>query len=274
MTWRSPKMASVSSMFARRAAASEGSFSRDDAKAKLQKLRDRLAKEGKLPEAAKDKAVTVDVLAEVSAHSIPLGQQAAHLNDPVMHDIRVDSPTEHHGFPEPPGQAAVLNKVYSESGFSYAGRRDMANKWSAVLTETVTPSNMMVQQNQHLAAKLGRPLRESDLRVQRTQIKAQAMASASVLVGTVLCMCGAALAGAVLWRKYGKPKSTEDLRLASARVAEQQQVRSDNLKEVVGPVVSKVKITAGAAVTEHPGLVHLSEGLKQTKAIRPDPMRK
>ena len=63
------RMLSVGSMFARRAAASEGSHARDEAKAMLRKRRERLEREGKLDSTAASNSkqhtgVTVDVLGQ------------------------------------------------------------------------------------------------------------------------------------------------------------------------------------------------------------------
>ena len=70
----------MADLFGRRAHASESSYSRDRDKEKLARLQEFLRKEGyHIPErpasaAASPAQPTVDVLAEISAHSLPLGK--------------------------------------------------------------------------------------------------------------------------------------------------------------------------------------------------------
>lgn len=70
----------MADLFGRRAHASESSYSRDRDKEKLARLQEFLRKEGyHIPErpataAASPALPTVDVLAEISAHSLPLGK--------------------------------------------------------------------------------------------------------------------------------------------------------------------------------------------------------
>jgi anti-sigma factor RsiW len=214
----------------------------------------------------------VDVLAEISANELPLGRLSAHHADPKVHDISIPGPdpTQRLAAEQSlPTQSAVAAEIYRNSGMTYAGR----SNWFAQLQETVTPSNMLMVQQQAMEAKLRRPLRAREMLQMRERARASAIASASVLLGTVVCMCGAALAGAVVWRQYGRPKSREELGGASEALARQQEKRARDLRETVGPIVSSVKVSAGAAITAHDGLKNLSAGLKQTNATRPEPPR-
>jgi len=105
----------------------------------------------------------------------------------------------------------------------------------------------------------------------RENAKASAVASAAVLVGTAACLCGAALAGVFVWRQYGKPKTQAELSQAAARLTSQQQERERSLREAVGPVASKIKVSAGAAVTESESLASFAAGLKENRATRATP---
>ena len=49
----------------------------------------------------------------------------------------------------------------------------------------------------------------------------QAMASGSIIFGTVACAMAGMLAAVVMWRLYGRPNSTEDLQAASAQISKQ-----------------------------------------------------
>ena len=69
----------MADLFGRRAHAAESSYSRERDKEKLARLQDFLRKEGyHIPEKPAEPAYpalpTVDVLAEISAHSLPLGR--------------------------------------------------------------------------------------------------------------------------------------------------------------------------------------------------------
>ena len=87
-------MSSVGAMFSRRAAASEGSHAREESKARLRRLKEKLIKEGTLPEGTprKEATTTVDVLAEISANELPLGRLAAHEQEPTRQDITACAP--------------------------------------------------------------------------------------------------------------------------------------------------------------------------------------
>ena len=49
----------------------------------------------------------------------------------------------------------------------------------------------------------------------------QAMASGSIIFGTVACAMAGMLAAVAMWRLYGRPNSTEDLQAASAQISKQ-----------------------------------------------------
>jgi hypothetical protein len=63
-------------------------------------------------------------------------------------------------------------------------------------------------------------------------------------------------------------QSSTELGVAAEELARRQQQREAALREVVGPVVNRVKETAGAALAEHEGLSNLAAGLSQTTATR------
>lgn len=162
-----PTMSSLGDMFSRRAAASESSFARDDAKRSLQRLNERQekllleqtekvddlrvlrdstinsavrnalntklereqqrledlhAQTAKMARLTAGQAQysdsTVDVLAEISAHSLPLGRASAHLADPVVYDNSVAPPDLTAPMPKLPSQAAVASEIYRDSPMS------------------------------------------------------------------------------------------------------------------------------------------------------------
>lgn len=305
----------MNNMFARRAAASEGSHARDEAKMALKRLSDRQQKAlsdmtekiGELQtmlSGTKNSAVrsaiaskieqqehaladmreqlakleartntatstTIDVLAEISAHEAPLGRPGAHLSDPTRQDIRVPPPDPSVPTPKLPSQSAVVAQIYRDSPMTYAG-----GGWVS-LRKLLSPSNMLTTQTQAMETRLGRPLKEQEMLRMKQQAKANAMASAAVLVGTFCCFVAASFAGLYVWRQYGKPRSSEQLSEAQAKIVKQQNEREARLRDAVGPVVSKVKVSAETAIAEHEGLSNLATGLSQTSALKyiPPPAR-
>lgn len=304
----------MNGMFARRAAASEGSHARDEAKVALRRLSekqqqalsdqtDKLAELNKMFSSTKNSAMrnavkakieqeqsvlsemhtqlekleertsaamestTVDVLAEISAHSAPLGRPDARHADPTVQDIFVPPPDPTAPTPKLPSQSAVVAKIYRDSPMTYAG-----GGWAS-LRKMLGPSNMLSMQTKAMESKLGRPLREQELLKMKQQAKGSAMASAAVLVGTFCCMAAATFAAVVVWRQYGKPKTSEQFGEAQTKLARQQNQRETRLRETVGPVISKVKASAETAIAEHEGLSNLAAGLSQTSATRYVPPR-
>ena len=211
-------------------------------------------------------ALTVDVLAEISAHELPLGRGSAK-DEPTVYDIAIPSPDPSVPVPPQPTQTAVMADIYRESGMTYAGSRS-GKGWFRMLTAASSPSNMLQMQSNAMETKLGRPLRPREVTEMQQRARATAMASASMLLGTFCCVVGAAFAGVVIWRKYGKPKTSEELAHASQQVQTAQNEREERLREFVGPVVSKVKLTAGAALHQHEGLANLAAGLSTATATR------
>ena len=263
------RMLSVGSMFARRAAASEGSHARDEAKAMLRKRRERLEREGKLDSTAASNSkqhtgVTVDVLAEISAMDLPLGAPSAHHAEPLVHDVSVPPPDPKLGTPQLPSQSAVAAEIYRNSGMTYAGRND----WASMMKSAIAPSNMLATQQDAMAQRLGRPLREREKIKMIEEARASALASVSVLVGTIVCCMGATLAGVFVWRRYGRPKTREEVGAAAEQLQRQQQERERQLRAVVGPVASQIKLSAGAAVTESESLQNFADGLKHNRGTR------
>ena len=106
----------MADLFSKRAHASESSFSREEQKAKMARLRERLRKEGYIiPEKpasdrpASSAAPTVDVLAEISAHDLPLGKVAVtHVH--AFTGPAAPDPTR--PVPKMPSQAAVASEIY------------------------------------------------------------------------------------------------------------------------------------------------------------------
>ena len=113
-------MSTFSSAFTRRGRASEGSFTREADKIKLRKLRDELAKEGKLPPKSMSwgRLPTVDQLAEISAHSVPYSV-SAHNAEPTKYEIRVPPPDSTKPIPELPTTSQVAGDIYRE----YTGKK-------------------------------------------------------------------------------------------------------------------------------------------------------
>lgn len=211
-------------------------------------------------------AVTVDVLAEISAHELPLGQVSAK-DEPTVYQFGIPPPDPSAPVPTPPTSTAVMADIYRESGMTYAGSRS-GKGWFGLLTAATSPSDMLQTQSKAMESRLGRPLRAREVTEMQQRARATAMASASMLVGTVCCVLGAAFAGVVVWRRYGKPRTSEELTHASQQVQRAQNEREGKLREVVGPMVSKVKVTVGAALHQHEGLANLAAGLSTATATR------
>ena len=344
-------MSSVSGMFARRAAASEGSHARDEAKASLlrwnekhekevtkqlekistlqrrcdklqnetiragvveqvereqrilEELRAKFARLASITATAKSSsssdANTVDVLAEISAHSLPLGKSGAHHAAPTVYewgpnvelpqvsrqevDQAFDQATDPLTALKPPVAPEIRSasaKVFEwEAQLGGGGGGGGGGARQPALDPTVqqmlSPSSMLALQQQAMERRLGRPMREDEAQRMRSEAKASAMASASVLVGTACCMVAAAFAGVFVWRQYGKPRSREQLEEAQGAVAKQQMERKARYEALVGPVVSTIRSTAEVAIPEHEGLKNLAAGLSTNQATRyvPPPAR-
>lgn len=316
-------------MFARRAAASEGSHARDEAKANLlrwhEKNETEISKQvekisamqrecDKLKNAAIRRAVeeqidveklvleekrstfekikrnaaaagndqTVDVLAEISAHSLPLGKAGKHHAAPTVYEWgpNVDLPeVSKQEVAQAYAQAtdplvALKPSVAPEIRSASAKLSDGANLGGGhpavqpSVQQMLNPTGMLALQQQAMEKRLGRPMRESEALKMKAEAKASAMASASVLVGTACCMVAGAFAAVVVWRQYGKPRSREQLEEAQAMVSRQQQDRKARYEAAVGPVVSSIKATAELAIPEHEGLKNLAAGLSTNQATR------
>lgn len=339
-------MSSVSSMFARRAAASEASFARDEAKANLLRWNEKHEEEaarqiekisalrrdaGKIANAAIKRGVeeqiereqqvlvkmrdkmtrlsrhvelariaarnadhSVDVLAEISAHSLPLGKPEAHHAAPTMYEYgpnvalpevsqrQVDEafaqatdPVTALTPPVAPEMRSASVRLSVLSGAAKPGGGAHPAVQQTMQQMALSPSGMLALQQQAMERRLGRPMRESEALQMRAEAKASAMASASVLVGTACCMVAAAFAAVVVWRQYGKPRSREQLEEAQATVSRQQLERKAHYEAAIGPVVGSIRRTAEAAIPEHEGLKNLAAGLSTNQATRyvPPPAR-
>jgi hypothetical protein len=104
-------------LFGRLARAREGSSAHEKEKEALRRLRDRLIAEGRLP-APKPKqggAPSVDVLAEISANSLPLGSAVSEERyaEPTHHIITVAAPDPSKGIPELPSTSKVAAEICS-----------------------------------------------------------------------------------------------------------------------------------------------------------------
>lgn len=331
-------------MFARRAAASEGSHARDAAKANLLKWNEKHEKEVSMQmekigalhrdrdkiknvairagvEAqiereqqileelrAKHERLTsiarsaksssgsdhnVDVLAEISAHSLPLGKSAAHHAAPTIYewgpnvelpevsrqeiDDAYDQATDPITALKPP----VAPDIRSASAKLTAGGElggELGGAHPAVqqtVQHMLSPTGMLALQQQAMEKRLGRPMREDEARKMKAEARASAMASLSFLVGTACCMVAAAFAGVFVWRQYGKPRSREQIGEVQAQVAVQQKERKARYEATVGPVVSSIKVTSEVAISEHEGLKNFAAGLRTNQATRyvPPPPR-
>ena len=211
-------MGSIGNMFSRRAAASESSHARDEAKLSLRRmnekkqaaldaqqekiddlqkalagtknsavkdaiskkieqeqtaLNDMRAQQEKIAArvaAAAANATTVDVLAEISAHSLPLGKPDAHHADPDVLQIHVPPPDMNAPLPTLKSQSQVVSEIYRESPMTYAG----GGGWASV-RKYLAPSNMLATQQQHMEAKLRRPMSEKEVMAMRSKAKAQVL---------------------------------------------------------------------------------------------------
>jgi hypothetical protein len=148
---------------------------------------------------------------------------------------------------------------------TYAGR---SKSWFGMLAASTSPSNMLQTQSHAMEKRLGRPLRPREVAEMQQSARATVVASASVLVGTFCCLVGAAFAGVVIWRGYGKPRTSEELARMTEQVQTAQKEREARLRESVGPVVNNIKMVASATLHQHEGLANLAAGLSTTTATR------
>lgn len=232
---------------------------------KLAELRSRMAeldRQLKLPMIVP----TVDVLAEIHAHEVPLGKVSAK-DEATVYDISIPPPDPSVPVPPQPTTSAVVAEIYRESGMTYAGSRS-GKSWFGMLAASTSPSNMLQTQSHAMEKRLGRPLRPREVAEMQQSARATVMASASVLVGTFCCLVGAAFAGVVIWRRYGKPRTSEELARATEQVQTAQKEREARLRESVGPVVNNIKMVASATLHQHGGLANLAAGLSTTTATR------
>ena len=207
---------------------------------------------------------TVDVLAEIHAHEVPLGKVSAK-DEATVYDISIPPPDPSVPVPPQPTTSAVVAEIYRESGMTYAGR---SKSWFGMLAASTSPSNMLQTQSHAMEKRLGRPLRPREVAEMQQSARATVVASASVLVGTFCCLVGAAFAGVVIWRGYGKPRTSEELARTTEQVQTAQKEREARLRESVGPVVNNIKMVASATLHQHEGLANLAAGLSTTTATR------
>ena len=155
----------------------------------------------------------MDVLAEISAHSLPLGKSAAHHAAPTIYewgpnvelpevsrqeiDDAYDQATDPITALKPP----VAPDIRSASAKLTAGGElggELGGAHPAVqqtVQHMLSPTGMLALQQKAMEKRLGRPMREDEARKMKAEARASAMASLSFLVGTACCMVAAAFAG-------------------------------------------------------------------------------
>ena len=243
----------MADLFGRRAHASESSYSRDRDKEKLARLQEFLRKEGyHIPErpataAASPAQPTVDVLAEISAHSLPLGKvrvtQVHSFEGPAAPDPTLP-------LPEMPSQSAVTAEIYR----AHLGK----GKWINTVGNAMVPHG----EGGGAAAALspaalfggGAPLSPQEAARLERQAAASGGAAGALVVGSLVCLMGFAAAGAALWRWKGRPDREQVKQHLSTAMPE----RYSRLE--VGPVGQAARsIASGAAasIPEHEGLKNL-----------------
>lgn len=258
----------MAGLFERRARASENSWGREEDKARVVRMRELLKQHGyELPEKRKpaaDAGLTVDVLAEVSAHSIPLGKVGVAHQAPVIHRETVPSaPDKKAPLPQLPSTSAVAAEIYA----SHLGK----GKWINTVQTALTPRdaagpavNVGPEALFGLPSRRGAPSARELAQIER-QAQASAGAAGAVVVGTVLCVMGASLAAVAYWRWKGRPTLHEMNDGAKAT----NQERFANLQH--GPVGETVRTIAQAAATtipEHEGLKNWQQAMKDNRATR------
>ena len=122
---------------------------------------------------------TVDVLAEIAAHGVPIKELAAHEREADVYQYSVEAPDKTRVYPAGPSTSAVVGQIYRDSGMTYAGR-SQPGSWVKSLTDAVSPKNMLATQKTAMEARLMRPLREKEVLAMRQRMKAQAVASLSL----------------------------------------------------------------------------------------------
>ena len=339
-------MSSINGMFARRAAASEGSHARDAAKANLLRFDEKreeeltaqsekisalhrsrdavknaalrrmieadiekeqqvlLALHAKVEKLARIRAAaasatddaTVDVLAEISANSLPLGRAGKHHVAPTLYEYgpNLDLPevtkqeaeeayqqaTDALQALKPPVAPEMRSAAAKLAQMSHAdvARAELGGahggggaRLGAEMPGLLGPSSMLALQQREMEKRLGRPMRESEVLQMREEAKASVMASASLLLGTACAVVAAALAGVVLWRQYGRPRTTEQLQEAQATLSRQQLERKARYEASIGPVVGSLKARAEVAIPEHEGLRTFAKGIHTNQATRVAP---
>ena len=105
---------------------------------------------------------------------------------------------------------------------------------------------------------------------QQAQLAEQARASAgafrSLVLGSAVCVVGAAVAAGYLWHRRRQPGAAE----LRAQLQHDQQVRHSELEfGTVGDAVRAVASTAEAGLADHEGLKELSAGMKANRSLRP-----
>ena len=240
------------------ASASEGSSIRDDDKAKLARLRKKLEAEGRLdtPTKSADANASIDVLAEISAHGVPL--TLGHTTRLKRTVVKAADPSK--GVPILPSQAQVLGEM---------SRGNIGGTWYSVLTDAGEPHAAAVAaaDGPSLVARgANRPLTARQQAQLAEQARASAGAFRSLVLGSAFCLIGAAVAAGYLWHRRRQPGAAE----LHAQLQHDQQVRHSELEfGTVGDAVRAVASTAEAGLADHEGLKELSAGMKANRSLRP-----
>ena len=128
-------------------------------------------------------------------------------------------------------------------------------------------TKLLEPRTEPLSAALGghqlvnlRPIRRKDAALIAAEAKASAGAMASIVLGTFCCVCGAVLAGTMLWRYHGRPDS-------GSFISERKERWQERAKAIdaggVGQTVRSIGQTAAVAIPEHEGLQNMASGLKK-----------
>tara|TARA_B110001452_G_scaffold251185_1_gene240032 strand:- start:1821 stop:2600 length:780 start_codon:yes stop_codon:yes gene_type:complete len=258
----------MAGLFERRARASENSWGREEDKARISRMRDLLKQHGyELPEKREptaDAGLTVDVLAEVSAHSIPLGKIGVAHQAPVIHrETTPAAPDKKKRLPQLPSTSAVASEIYS----SHLGK----GKWINTVQTALTPRdaagpavNVGPEALFGLPSRRGAPSARELAQIER-QAQASAGAAGAIVGGSVLCVLGASLAGVAYWRWKGRPTLNEMNDSAKAT----NQERYANLQHgPVGETVRTIAQTAAATIPAHEGLKNWQQAMKDNRATR------
>ena len=91
------------------------------------------------------------------------------------------------------------------------------------------------------------------------EAQATAMATGSIVLGTVCCVSGAMLAAALTWHYKGRPNREGAISHLQQRMPERMRSIDEG---VVGQSVRALGSTAQVAIPEHEGLQNLAAGLK------------